>query len=53
VVGIRGKCLIINLPGSPVAVRECLGVVLPVVPHAVGIIQGEITEHLVPDDGED
>jgi len=53
VVGIRGKCLIINLPGSPVAVRECLGVVLPVVPHAVGIIQGEITEHLAPDDGED
>jgi molybdenum cofactor synthesis domain-containing protein len=53
VVGIRGKCLIINLPGSPVAVRECLGVVLPVVPHAVGIIQGEITEHLAPDNGED
>ena len=53
VAGIRGKCLIINLPGSPAAVQECLGVVLPVIPHAVEIIQGEVTEHLVPDIGED
>ncbi len=53
VAGIRGKCLIINLPGSPAAVQECLGVVLPVIPHAVEIIQGEVTEHLVPDVGED
>ena len=43
--GLRGKCLIINLPGSPRAVRECLEVVLPAVPHAVDIIKGEITEH--------
>ncbi len=47
--GIRGKCLIINLPGSPKAVRECLEVVLPVIPHAVEIIKGEVTEHIVPD----
>lgn len=53
VAGIRGKCLIINLPGSPQAVRECLGVVLPVIPHAVEIIQGEVTEHLASDIGED
>lgn len=45
VAGIRGKCLIINLPGSPKAVRECLRVVLPVIPHAVEIIKGEVTEH--------
>jgi molybdopterin adenylyltransferase len=43
--GVRGKCLIINLPGSPKAVRECLEVVLPAIPHAVEIIKGEVTEH--------
>jgi molybdopterin adenylyltransferase len=43
--GVRGKCLIINLPGSPKAVQECLNVILPVLPHAVQIIKGEITEH--------
>lgn len=43
--GIRGRCLIINLPGSTRAVRECLEVVLPVIPHAVEIITGEVTEH--------
>ena len=52
VAGIRGKCLIINLPGSPVAVQQCLKVILPVIPHAVEIIQGEVTEHLAPDNGE-
>ncbi len=43
--GIRGKCLIINLPGSPQAVRECLEVILPTLSHAVAIIKGEVTEH--------
>jgi len=51
VAGIRGKCLIINLPGSPKAVRECLEVVLPALPHAVEIIKGEVTEHTAPDIG--
>jgi len=45
VAGVRGKCLIINLPGSPKAVRECLRVVLPVIPHAMEIIKGGVTEH--------
>lgn len=45
--GIRGKCLIINLPGSPKAVSECLDVILPAVPHAVEIIKGEVTEHSI------
>ncbi|UCD54186.1 MAG: molybdopterin adenylyltransferase [Dehalococcoidia bacterium] len=45
VAGTRGRCLIINLPGSPKAVRECLEVVLPVIPHAIEIIKGEVTEH--------
>ena len=43
--GVRGDSLIINLPGSAKAVRECLEVILPVLPHAVEIIKGEVTEH--------
>ncbi len=43
--GVRGSCLIINLPGSPKAVRECLEVIMPVITHAVEIIKGEVTEH--------
>ena len=44
VVGARGKCLIINLPGSPKAVRECLEVVLPALPHAVETLKGQAGE---------
>ncbi len=47
VSGLRGQCLIINLPGSPKAVRECLEVILPAIPHAVEIIKGEVTEHTI------
>ncbi len=45
VVGTRGRTLIVNLPGSPKGVRESLGVLLPVLPHALGILTGEIGEH--------
>jgi molybdopterin adenylyltransferase len=44
VVGIRGKCLIVNLPGSPKAVRECLEVILPALPHAVETLKGQAGE---------
>jgi len=44
VVGARGKCLIINLPGSPKAVRECLEVVLPALPHAVEMLKDQAGE---------
>lgn len=40
VSGIRGNTLIINLPGSPKAVREALEIVMPVLPHAVETLTG-------------
>jgi molybdopterin adenylyltransferase len=44
VAGTRGKCLIINLPGSTKAVRECLEVILPALPHAVETLEGQAGE---------
>jgi molybdenum cofactor synthesis domain-containing protein len=44
VAGSRGKCLIVNLPGSPKAVKECLEVILPVLPHALEILGGKTSE---------
>lgn len=41
VCGIRGKTLIINLPGSPKAVRECFEVVRPVLRHAIDLVSGK------------
>ena len=38
---MRGKTLIINLPGSPKAVKECLEYVLPVLEHGIEIMRGE------------
>jgi len=44
VAGVRGRTLIINLPGSPKAVRENLEVILEVIPHAIEKIKGDTTE---------
>lgn len=44
VAGTRGKTLIINLPGSPKAVKECLDVFLPVMEHAVETLRGDAYE---------
>jgi molybdenum cofactor synthesis domain-containing protein len=40
VCGIRGKCLIINLPGSPAGVAECFAVIKHVLRHAIDQIKG-------------
>lgn len=44
VAGIRGDTLIINLPGSPKAVKENLNVILNVLPHAIEKIKGSEKE---------
>jgi molybdenum cofactor synthesis domain-containing protein len=44
VAGIRKKTLIINLPGSPKAVRETLAAILPALPHAIEKLQGDPRE---------
>jgi len=48
VAGVRGRTLVINLPGSPKGVRECLEVVLPALPHAVSLLRGETGDHQRP-----
>ena len=46
VAGIRGRTLIITLPGSPKGVRECLDVINPVLPHALELLKTEtVSEH--------
>ena len=42
--GIRGKTLIINLPGSPKAVRESLGFILDSLDHGLAILRGSASE---------
>ncbi|QDT56820.1 Molybdopterin adenylyltransferase [Caulifigura coniformis] len=38
--GIRGTALIINLPGQPKAIRECLDAVMPAVPYCIDLLEG-------------
>ena len=45
VAGLRGRTLIINLPGSEKAVRENLAVILPALAHAVESLQGRTGDH--------
>lgn len=41
VCGTRSGTLVVNLPGSPRAVRECFAVIRPVLAHAVAVLAGE------------
>ncbi|MBI3536093.1 MAG: MogA/MoaB family molybdenum cofactor biosynthesis protein [Chloroflexi bacterium] len=45
VAGIRGKTLIINLPGSPIGARENLETILPALPHALELLNEQPTQH--------
>jgi molybdopterin adenylyltransferase len=45
VAGVRGRTLIINLPGSPKAVNECLEYILPVLPHAINLLTEGPKDH--------
>lgn len=45
VAGIRGRTLIINLPGSPKGVRESLEAILPALGHGLEVLQGLVGEH--------
>ncbi len=45
VCGVRGRTLIINLPGSEKGVRENLSVLLPVLPHAIETLRGAAGDH--------
>ncbi len=42
--GIRGKSLIVNLPGKPKSIRECLEAVFPAIPYCVDLIEGAYIE---------
>lgn len=45
VAGVRGRTLIINLPGSPKAVQECLTYIIGVLPHAINLLTEGPREH--------
>jgi molybdopterin adenylyltransferase len=40
IAGVRGRALIVNLPGKPSAIRECLLAVFPAIPYCVDLIEG-------------
>jgi len=48
VAGIRGGTLIVNLPGSPTAAKQGAEALLPLLPHAVDVIQGRDQSHPAP-----
>ena len=48
VAGVRGRTLVVNLPGNPNGVRECLAAIQPALPHAVGVMRGDVGEHNRP-----
>lgn len=48
IAGIRGKSLIVNLPGKPSAIRDCLLAVFPAIPYCIDLLEGP---YLTTDEG--
>jgi molybdenum cofactor synthesis domain-containing protein len=44
IAGARGRCLIVNLPGSPRGAIECLDVIAPALEHAVAVLTREVAD---------
>jgi molybdopterin adenylyltransferase len=42
--GIRNGCLIVNLPGKPKSIRQCLEVVFPAIPYCIDLLEGPFIE---------
>ncbi len=51
VAGVRGRTLIINLPGSERGVRQSLEALLPILPHALETLRGEAGDHFATAEG--
>lgn len=42
--GLRGGCLIVNLPGQPKAIKECMDAVMPAIPYCIDLVDGPYLE---------
>ena len=42
--GIRGKTLIVNLPGKPKSIRQCLDAIFPAIPYCIDLLEGPYLE---------